>query len=380
MGKLLEVNNLSISFTQYVQGLNRHDLKVISDLSLDIGESEIVAVLGSSGSGKSLLAHTILGILPYNAHVTGDVKFKGEVLDQDKKEKIRGKEICLIPQSVNFLDPLMKVSQQAVGECKDENERKEKKMRQREVFAKYGLDESVDDLYPFELSGGMARKVLLSTALLNDPDLLIADEPTPGLDSKSVEETIQDIRKLKEQGKGVLLITHEIDVALKTADRIAIFYSGYVIEINKVENFLNSENLLHPYTKALVDALPHNGFKLTEGVQPLEEVSGCPYYENCPISSDKCANNKPELIEHDGAMIRCFNFNKSVSEDSVSEDSVSEDSVSEASVEDSVSEEVADEVVSEEVVDEVVSEEVVEEPITEEIAEEVNDEEANDGA
>jgi peptide/nickel transport system ATP-binding protein len=380
MGKLLEVNNLSISFTQYVQGLNRHDLKVISDLSLDIEESEIVAVLGSSGSGKSLLAHTILGILPYNAHVTGEVKYKGEVLDQDKKEKIRGKEICLIPQSVNFLDPLMKVSQQAVGECKDDDERKEKKLKQREVFAKYGLDESVDDLYPFELSGGMARKVLLSTALLNDPDLLIADEPTPGLDSKSVEETIQDIRKLKEQGKGVLLITHEIDVALKTADRIAIFYSGYVIEINKVENFLNSENLLHPYTKALVDALPHNGFKLTEGVQPLEEVLGCPYYENCPISSDKCANNKPELIEHNGAMIRCFNFNKAVSEDSVSEDSVSEDSISEDVADEVVSEEVADEVVSEEVVDEVVSEEVVEEPITEEIAEEVNDEEANDGA
>ena len=379
MGKLLEVNNLSISFTQYVQGLNRHDLKVISDLSLDIEESEIVAVLGSSGSGKSLLAHTILGILPYNAHVTGEVKYKGEVLDQDKKEKIRGKEICLIPQSVNFLDPLMKVSQQAVGECKDDDERKEKKLKQREVFAKYGLDESVDDLYPFELSGGMARKVLLSTALLNDPDLLIADEPTPGLDSKSVEETIQDIRKLKEQGKGVLLITHEIDVALKTADRIAIFYSGYVIEINKVENFLNSENLLHPYTKALVDALPHNGFKLTEGVQPLEEVSGCPYYENCPISSDKCANNKPELIEHNGAMIRCFNFNKAVSEDSVSEEVV-DGVVSEAPVEDSVSEEVVDGVVSEAPVEDSVSEEVIEEPITEEIAEEVNDEEANDGA
>ncbi|MBR4396673.1 MAG: ABC transporter ATP-binding protein, partial [Methanobrevibacter sp.] len=231
MGKLLEVNNLSISFTQYVQGLNRRDLKVISDLSLDIDESEIVAVLGSSGSGKSLLAHSILGILPYNAHVTGEIIYKGHVLDQEIKERIRGKEICLIPQSVNFLDPLMKVSEQAVGECKDKAERADKKRRQREVFSKYGLDESVDDLYPFELSGGMARKVLLSTALLNDPDLLIADEPTPGLDVKSVEETIKDIRSLKDQGKGVLLITHEIDAALKTADRIAIFYSGYVIEI-----------------------------------------------------------------------------------------------------------------------------------------------------
>lgn len=308
MGELLEVNNLSISFTQYVQGLNRHDSKVISDLTIDVGESEIVAILGSSGSGKSLLAHSILGILPYNANVTGEIKYKGQVLDQELKENLRGKEICLIPQSVNFLDPLMKVSEQAIGECKDEKEHDEKKIRQREVFARYGLDESVDDLYPFELSGGMARKVLLSTALIGDPNLLIADEPTPGLDVKSVEETIEDIKNLKEHGKGVLLITHEIDVALKTADRIAIFYSGYVIEINKVENFKNADDVLHPYTKALINSLPRNGFKLTEGVQPLDEVPGCPYYENCPIRTDRCGKEKPSLEEHDGAMIRCFNF------------------------------------------------------------------------
>ena len=308
MGKLLEVNNLSISFTQYVQGLNRHDTKVISDLTIDIDESEIVAVLGSSGSGKSLLAHSILGILPYNSHVTGEIKYKGQVLDQELKEKLRGKEICLIPQSVNFLDPLMKVSEQAIGECKDKEEHEKKKIIQREIFSRYGLDESVDNLYPFELSGGMARKVLLSTALIGDPDLLIADEPTPGLDAKSVEETIEDIKNLKEHGKGVLLITHEIDVAMKTADRIAIFYSGYVIEINKVENFKNTDNVLHPYTKALINSLPRNGFKLTEGVQPLDDVQGCPYYENCPIRIDKCATTKPQLEEHDGVMIRCFNF------------------------------------------------------------------------
>lgn len=308
MGNLLEVNNLSISFTQYVEGLNRHDLKVISDLTLDVNEAEIVAILGSSGSGKSLLAHSILGILPYNSHVTGEIKYKGNLLTQEMKEQLRGKEICLIPQSVNFLDPLMKVSEQAIGECKDEKEHDARKIKQREIFARYGLDESVDDLYPFELSGGMARKVLLSTALINDPDLLIADEPTPGLDSQSVKETIDDIKNLKEQGKGVLLITHEIDVALKTADRIAIFYSGYVIEINTVENFRNKQNLLHPYTKVLIDALPRNGFNYAEGVQPLEVVSGCPYYENCPVRLDKCENEKPELINHNGIMIRCFNF------------------------------------------------------------------------
>ncbi|WP_407409199.1 ATP-binding cassette domain-containing protein [Methanobrevibacter sp.] len=308
MEKLLEVNNLSISFTQYVQGLNRHDLKVISDLTIDVAEGEIVAILGSSGSGKSLLAHSILGILPYNSHVEGEIKYQGNVLNQELKEKLRGNEICLIPQSVNFLDPLMKVSEQAIGECNDEKEHDEKKIKQREIFAKYGLDESVDDLYPFELSGGMARKVLLSTALIEDPKLLIADEPTPGLDKKSVEETIEDIKNLKENGKGVLLITHEIDVALKTADRIAIFYSGYVIEINTVENFKNADNVLHPYTKALINSLPKNGFNLTEGVQPLDAVAGCPYWENCPIRLDKCENNKPKLVDQDGVMIRCFNF------------------------------------------------------------------------
>lgn len=308
MEKLLEVNNLSISFTQYVQGLNRHESKVISDLTIDVGEGEIVAVLGSSGSGKSLLAHSILGILPYNSNVTGEIKYEGQVLDQKLKEDLRGNEICLIPQSVNFLDPLMKVSEQAIGECKNEKEHDEKKLRQKEIFSKYGLDESVDDMYPFELSGGMARKVLLSTALVGDPKLLIADEPTPGLDSQSVKETIEDIKNLRENGKGVLLITHEIDVALKTADRIAIFYSGYVIEINTVENFKNADNVLHPYSKALINSLPKNGFNLTEGVQPLEDLPGCPYYENCPIRLDKCEKTKPNLIEHDGVMIRCFNF------------------------------------------------------------------------
>ena len=88
MAKLLEVENLSISFTQYVQGLNRHDSKVISDLTIDVAEAEIVAVLGSSGSGKSLLAHSILGILPYNSHVTGEIRYKGQTLDQKMKENL----------------------------------------------------------------------------------------------------------------------------------------------------------------------------------------------------------------------------------------------------------------------------------------------------
>ena len=108
MDKLLDVENVSISFIQYIKGLNQRDLKVITDLTLDISEGEILAVLGSSGSGKSLLAHAIFGILPDNANLNGKIKFKGKELSQEDKEEIRGKGIVLVPQSVNFLDPLMK--------------------------------------------------------------------------------------------------------------------------------------------------------------------------------------------------------------------------------------------------------------------------------
>ena len=126
MEKLLDVENVSISFIQYTKGLNQRDLKVITDLTLDISEGEILAVLGSSGSGKSLLAHAIFGILPENANLNGKIKYKGKELSQEDKEELRGKEITLIPQSVNFLDPLMKISDQAIGHTESEEEKKQK--------------------------------------------------------------------------------------------------------------------------------------------------------------------------------------------------------------------------------------------------------------
>ncbi|OED29939.1 ABC transporter ATP-binding protein [Methanosphaera sp. WGK6] len=309
MSNLISVSNISISFTQYTEGLNQRDLKVITDLTLDIKEGEIVAVLGSSGSGKSLLAHAILGILPHNANLSGTMKYNGQVLDDKLKEKLRGDEIVLIPQSVNFLDPLMKVSDQAIGECVDEEDERNKRIKQREIFEKYGLSEEVDEMYPFQLSGGMARRVLVSTALLSNPKLVIADEPTPGLDEKSVQETLKHIKQMAEDNVGVLLITHDINAALEVADRVAIFYSGYVIEVAKTEDFSgNGENLLHPYTKNLYQALPKHGFKLTPGHQPLhgEIPKGCPYYDRCEYPLAKCKEVRPSLVDKGEKKVRCF--------------------------------------------------------------------------
>lgn len=270
MDKILDVENVSISFIQYTQGLNQRNLHVITDLTLDMTEGEILAVLGSSGSGKSLLAHAIFGILPENANLKGKIKYKGKELSQKDKEEIRGKEIGLIPQSVNFLNPLMKISDQAIGHTESDEEKEEKKQKQRELFKRYNLGPEVDDMYPFQLSGGMARRVLVSTALLSSPKLVVADEPTPGLDEKTVKETLNHFKNMKEDGVGVLLITHDIHAALEIADRIGIFYAGYVIEIAENKDFSgDGENLLHPYTKALYKALPANGFHLTHGHQPL---------------------------------------------------------------------------------------------------------------
>jgi peptide/nickel transport system ATP-binding protein len=310
MSKLLEVEKLSISFSQYFKGLEQRELKVLSDLTMDVDDHEILAVLGSSGSGKSLLAHAILGILPTNAKVSGSIRYKGKEMDDELKQELRGDKISFIPQSVNNLNPLMKVKDQAIGYIEDEDERKKMYEKQRKIFNQYDLSEEVDDMYPFQLSGGMVRKVLISTALLNDPEIIIADEPTPGLDENAVEETINNLIELKEQGIGMILITHDIHTAIETSDRIAILYLGYVIEITDTKNFTgDGEKLLHPYTRSLYRALPETDFELTEGHQPsyLHIPKGCPYHENCPHQVRECHYELPELREVNGTIIRCFN-------------------------------------------------------------------------
>jgi len=310
MSKLLEIEKLSISFTQYFKGLEQRELKVLSDLTMDVNDHEILAVLGSSGSGKSLLAHAILGILPSNANVGGSIRYKGKEMDDELKEELRGDKISFIPQSVNNLNPLMKVKDQAIGLVKDEADKEKLSKKQREIFNQYNLSEKVEDMYPFQLSGGMARKVLISTALLNDPEIIIADEPTPGLDEAAVEETINNLIELKENGIGMILITHDIYTAINTSDRIAILYLGYVIEITDTKNFSGTgEKLLHPYTRSLYKALPETDFELTEGHQPsyLHIPKGCPYHENCPRQVRECHYEIPELRELNGTVIRCFN-------------------------------------------------------------------------
>ena len=261
---LLEIHDLSVSFRMYDGTLEQKDLQVISDLHLTVRPGEIVAVAGSSGSGKSLLASAILGILPGNATVKGHLHYKGQELTPQMQETLRGSEIALVPQSVAFLDPLMKVGKQVDGHKMPYPTQKRKSL-----FKRFSLPEKTEQLYPFQLSGGMARRVLVSTALITDAQLIIADEPTPGMSLGQALEALQMFRELADEGKAVILITHDIDLAFEFADRVAVFYAGTTVETAPVADFKTGPDALrHPYSKALWRALPQNGFQPIDGFQP----------------------------------------------------------------------------------------------------------------
>lgn len=298
---ILKVNDLTVSFSRYDRGWNQFDLEVIHSLDVEVYESEILAVVGSSGSGKSLLAHAVLGILPGNAKLTGWMEYMGQPLTTARQEKLRGDEIVFIPQSVDFLDPLMKIGRQVKGVRGTEEQRKQ-------AFQRYQLDEKVAKMYPFQLSGGMARRVLISTAVMGEPNLIVADEPTPGLDSAMAMETLRHFRELADNGCGVLLITHDIDLALKVADRIAVFYAGTTVEICPAEDFRKGKDVLrHPYSKAFLDALPQNSFQPIAGTQPYagQIPKGCLFADRCPRRTEACTQ-EIAMRSLRGGKVRCI--------------------------------------------------------------------------
>ncbi|OEU41572.1 peptide ABC transporter ATP-binding protein [Methanosarcina sp. Ant1] len=306
---LLKVEDISLYFIQYASGLRQTELKVISNLSIEAYRGEILAVVGSSGSGKSLLAHAILGILPSNAKLDGKMEYNGQKLTQEKKEEIRGKEIAIIPQTITYLDPLMRISNQVIGCVEEKNEGLMKKL-QRDIFQRYDLKPDVEKMFPHELSGGMTRRVLVSTAVISSAKLIIADEPTPGLDEKTLNETLSYFKDMANKGCAVILITHDIEAALKISNKIAVFYAGTVLEVANVEDFKNDgENLRHPYTKALWNALPQNKFQIINGQQPMpdEVIDGCIFYERCSKKNDLCSKGIPQFKKVNGGVVRCNN-------------------------------------------------------------------------
>ncbi|MBD1808068.1 ABC transporter ATP-binding protein [Microcoleus sp. FACHB-SPT15] len=305
---MLSVQNLSVTFTMYDQGLTQRQLTVITELDLEVSSGEVVAVVGASGSGKSLLAHAVLGILPKNAQVDGEILFKGSPLTPERSEALRGKEIALIPQSVGYLDPLMRVGSQVNRAAQLSGlSGQVTQVAVEQTFNRYGLASVVKRFFPFQLSGGMARRVLVSTAAVGKAQLIIADEPTPGLHPDVVKETLNHLRGLANEGKAVILITHDIEAALQVADKVAVFYAGTTVEIAAAKDFPNG-TIRHPYTQALWRSLPQNEFIPIPGTQPSPDAlpTGCLFAERCPWVTESCREARPQFREVRGAPVRCI--------------------------------------------------------------------------
>ncbi|MDR1796501.1 MAG: ABC transporter ATP-binding protein [Clostridiales Family XIII bacterium] len=302
MEPILSVEELAVSFSMYDRGLRKADLAVIRSLSLDVRPGEVLGVIGSSGSGKSLLAHAIMGILPPNATVRGEVLYRGEPLTEARLRGLRGREIAFIPQSVDYLDPLMRVGRQVVGTFGT-------RAAQEAIFERYRLGAGVARMYPFQLSGGMARRVLFATAAVGgDVKLVVADEPTPGLGPDLAAKMMKHFREFADAGAGVLLITHDVDLALGYADRIAVFYAGATVEIATAAEFAaGGAALRHPYSRAFSDALPQNRFLPIPGSQPYAGSlpEGCPFAARCPERTEACLAGDVPMRDLRGGKVRC---------------------------------------------------------------------------
>ena len=267
-GNPLRKRRRASALCRYLDAPQR-EVEVIHSLSLSVHEGEIVAVVGASGSGKTLLADAILGLFEPNALVRGRIWFDGRAMDAAALAAERGRGIAFVPQSVASLDPLMRVGRQVEGASQGRGAARRadaarRRARCQELFARYGLSEAVARMYPHELSGGMARRVLLCCALMEQPRLIVADEPTPGLDLPLAVKALEDFRAFADGGGGVVLITHDIELALTVADRVAVFRDGTVVEETSVAAFADPELLAHPFTRQLWHALPEHDFEVAD--------------------------------------------------------------------------------------------------------------------
>ncbi|MDR1764511.1 MAG: ABC transporter ATP-binding protein [Lachnospiraceae bacterium] len=343
MNNILEVKDFSLAFAMYDGVFHRRMLNVITNLNITVGEGEMVAVAGSSGSGKSLLAHGIMGILPQNAVTGGSVLWRGQPMTPKLLKKIRGRALAFVPQSVTYLDPLIRVGRQITRD----------KGKLGELISRYHLKPEVARLYPHELSGGMTRRIMICAALAGSPELVVADEPTPGLSRHLAEHAMKHFREMADAGAGVLLVTHDIELAIRFADRIAVFYGGTTVETADAADFVNGDGrypngrdggdgagvgqvtgdsqdaggdgagagsepdgtgrrqgdgvgLRHPYSKALWAAMPQNGFVPTPGVQPYagDLPAGCLYAPRCPMRTQAC-DVAPEPRPLRGGVVSC---------------------------------------------------------------------------
>ncbi len=280
-------------------------------VDITVPEGGVMGVVGESGCGKTVTMLAVLGLLPRNATVTGSVKFRGrELLGLPARElrKLRGSKLAMIFQDpVTSLNPVFTIGHQvaeAVRVHHPEVRREAARARAVELLRRVGIPEPerrAND-YPHQFSGGMCQRSMIAMAMANDPDVLIADEPTTALDvtiQAQILDLLRDLRR--DKGVAVVLITHDLGVVAGLAEDMSVLYAGRVVEQGQVSDIFGEPR--HPYTRGLLASLPkvdaqgHAALTPIEGAPPslLTVPAGCAFHPRCPHKEAECTSEDPRL-------------------------------------------------------------------------------------
>jgi len=329
---LLEVRHLNIEFAAAAeraavptQSVPRRALRAVSDVSFSIAPGEVLGLVGESGSGKSITSLAIMRLLPPQARVSGEILFAENgtarnlpALPDDSMRQLRGSRIAMIFQEpMTALNPVMRVGDQVAEAVRAHGTRSGNEAAQLAVQAMADVaipepDRRARD-YPHQLSGGMRQRVMIAMAIVNRPQLLIADEPTTALDVTIQAQILELLAELRSKfGLAMLFISHDLAVVSQVADRVAVMYAGSVVELGTKQEIFRVP--AHPYTRGLLEAVPDlktvraRPLGTIEGtVPPLHAMPpGCAFEPRCGFRVAECARELPPLVEvAQGHWARC---------------------------------------------------------------------------
>jgi peptide/nickel transport system ATP-binding protein len=309
MNPLLSVEALNVRFNT-PHGV----VSAVTDVSFKINAGEIFALVGETGCGKSVIARTVMGLTGDNAWVSGDIRFKNQpllTLGESEFARLRGNAISIILQNPDLaLNPVVRIGKQLAEPLKHHwsIDAAEAKERVKKGLEDMGFDdcEGILKMYPFQLSGGMNQRVLIAAAMLTEPELIIADEPTRALDFHLKEAIKNRLAGCREQyGSAVFLITHDLELAAALAQTVGVMYAGEFVEVNRMSSLLKEPR--HPYSKSLIDCYRGKPIDLEPETSPLSTVpSGCRFAPRCPLRKPRCLTEKPEMIPRSEGEVRCL--------------------------------------------------------------------------
>ena len=303
---ILAVEDLTVSFPSE-DGL----VQAVRGVGYQVRAGEVLGIVGESGSGKSVTSMAVMGLLPRSAEVAGSARFRGQELiglPESRLEKIRGDRIAMIFQDpLTSLNPVYTVGSQIAEAVRAHNDVSKARARERavELLDVVGIPNPRRraDAHPHELSGGMRQRVVIAIAMANDPDVIIADEPTTALDVTVQAQVLEALTTARrETGAAMVLITHDLGVVAGQADRVLVMYAGKPVEVGTVDDIYYAPRM--PYTLGLLGSLPRLDATAQERLLPIlgsppsliALPPGCPFAPRCPVAQEVCEREEPEML------------------------------------------------------------------------------------